>query len=187
MFLPILHRPEYTLPEEVPGIVEAIVQSIKSNTEYSLADIRPLQNPSKISVDVIAYPAIMLNWREAVPVYCKLNFDKPQAAYNRGMKLKKSVMERKGKRKTQKYCQIEVKAWLAQCAYPEPKAPLGKRFCECCNPKPPRIARWHQLLLPSLCCHPVPVPYLSRRLTKKMLSLLSRPSVAVWLLKRTAP
>jgi hypothetical protein len=138
MFLPILHRPEYTLPEEVPGIVEAIVQSIKSNTEYSLADIRPLQNPSKISVDVIAYPAIMLNWREAVPVYCKLNFDKPQAAYNRGMKLKKSIMERKGKRKTQKHCQIEVKAWLAQCAYPEPKAPLGKRFCECCNPKPPK-------------------------------------------------
>ena len=104
MFLPILHRPEYTLPEEVPGIVEDMVQSIKFNTEYSLADIRPLQNPSKISVDVVAYPAIMLNWREAVPVYCKLNFDKPQAAYNRGMKLKKSTMERKGKRKTQKYC-----------------------------------------------------------------------------------
>ena len=137
MFLYILHRSEYTLPEEVPGIVEAMVQSINSNTEYSLADIRPLQNLSKISVDVIAYPAIMLNWREAVPVYCKLNFDKPQAAYNRGMKLKKSIMERKGKRKTQKYCQIEVKAWLAQCAYPEPKAPLGKRFCEC-NPKPPK-------------------------------------------------
>lgn len=139
MFLPILHRSEYTLPEEVPGIVEAMVQSINSNTEYSLADIRPLQNPPKISVDVIAYPAIMLNWREAVPLYCKLNFEKPQAAYDRGMKLKKSIMERKGKRQTQKYCQTEVKAWLAQCAYPKaPKAPLGKRFCECCNPKPPK-------------------------------------------------
>ena len=97
MFLPILHRPEYTLPEEVPGIVEAIVQSIKSNTEYSLADIRPLQNPSKISVDVIAYPAIMLNWRDAVLLYCNLNLEKPEAAYQRGMNLKKFIVERKRK------------------------------------------------------------------------------------------
>ena len=101
MCWPILHRSEYTLPEEVPGIVKAMVQSVKSNTEYSLADIRPLQNPSKISISVhvIAYPAIM----QAVPLYCKLNLENPEAAYQRGMNLKTIIMERKRKRQPRSY------------------------------------------------------------------------------------
>jgi hypothetical protein len=165
MLWPIPHRSEYTLPEEVPGIVEAMVQSIKSNTEYSPADIRPLQNPSKISVDVIAYPAIMLNRREAVPLYCKLNPENPEAVYQRGMNLRKIIVERKRKRQTQKYCLTEVKAWLAQCAYPKaPKAPSGKSFTRYVNaatPSPQKPTRWHKLRVLRLCCHPVPVPHLS--------------------------
>ena len=49
-----------------------MVQSIKLNTEYSVADIHPFQNPSSISVDVVAYPAAMLNYEQALPLYSKL-------------------------------------------------------------------------------------------------------------------
>jgi hypothetical protein len=87
---------------------------------------------------MLAYPAMMLNWEEVLPLYRKLMPGKEDAAYRRGMRLKPFILERTKKTgKKQYFCQAQVAAWLAAPAFPRtPKAPGGRSFCECCNPKP---------------------------------------------------